>query len=205
MPSQACNHTGVTQVPNVCSLPNIHHTEFLVSRSFYLILERRNVPILHTPSRSLLHISHKQWRICVKCDHRILYNTLNTIVWRTFKTPSKEWTLIKLRPTLRDRARGYKYVIVFKLLKFIRQKREECMSLITCWNKLSPLNWKAYKRRRLWLMPTLHSSVVTVCTARLNIKTCAFYPDCVLHWLVSFWQQTAVISIGNTVTIWGFI
>jgi len=46
-------------------------------------------------------------------------------------------------------------------------------------------------------MSTLHGSVVIVCTARLNIKTYAFYADCMLQWLVSFWQQTAVISIGN--------
>ena len=46
-------------------------------------------------------------------------------------------------------------------------------------------------------MSTLYSSVGTVCTARFNIKTYAFYPNYTLQWLVSFWQQTAVISIGN--------
>lgn len=63
-----------------CSLPHIHHTELLASRSNYLILERRTVAILDTPSRLLLHFLYKQWRICVKCGHFIQYNTLNTIV-----------------------------------------------------------------------------------------------------------------------------
>jgi hypothetical protein len=80
MRSQSCNHKGGTQVPKVCSLPRIHHTELLESRCVYLILERRTVAISDKPSRSLLQSLYKQWRICVKCDHRIMYSTLNTIV-----------------------------------------------------------------------------------------------------------------------------
>ena len=80
MRSQPCNHKGGIQVPNVCTLPHIHHIGLLASRSVCLILERRTVAILGKPSRSLLHSLYKQWRICVKCDNRILYNTSNTVV-----------------------------------------------------------------------------------------------------------------------------
>jgi hypothetical protein len=80
MLSQPCNHTGGTLVPKVCGLPLIHHTELLASRCVYLILERRTVAISDTPSRSLFQSLYKQWRICVKFDHPIMYNTLNTIV-----------------------------------------------------------------------------------------------------------------------------